>query len=195
MKMRNKRWAGLGLVVAAALTLSACYDDGYGYGGVSVGYGTGGYYDDYYGYPYYGYRYPVYGWYDGFYYPGRGYWVYDRAGHRHRWSDHHRRHWEGRKEQHRDHGNWQGRKHRDHGNWQGKPGNPQGMNRTPEGKSWRDRSWNRGQSAEGSGRSWGRGQSGEGGSRWSRGGGGDAAVQRPAPGPMGHVFRDRGRRD
>jgi hypothetical protein len=84
------------------LALSGCYEDGYGYGGISAGYGSGGYYG--YGDPYYGYG---YGWYDGFYYPGRGYYIYDRGGKRHRWNDHHRHHWEGR----RDHaGNWDGRR-------------------------------------------------------------------------------------
>ena len=70
------------LAIGAALSLGACaYDDGYGYGGLSVGYGSAGYYDDYYD-PwyddyYYGSRYgryqPYYGWYNGFYYPGTGY--------------------------------------------------------------------------------------------------------------------------
>lgn len=82
-----------------------------GYGGVSVGYGNNGYYDPYYdayGYPYggyggYGSRYygsgygSPYGWYDNYYYPGAGYYVYDRSGSRHRWNDAQRRYWEGRR--------------------------------------------------------------------------------------------------
>lgn len=82
-------------IASALLALTACaglagcaYP---GYGGVSVGYGSGGYYDDY---GYYGA--PYYGWYDGYYYPGAGYYIYDRGGHRHKWNDHHRRYWEGR---------------------------------------------------------------------------------------------------
>lgn len=101
-----KKLALTGLALGSVLALSGCYEDGYGYGGVSAGYGSGGYYG--YGNDYgYGYGYPGYGWYDGFYYPGRGYYIYDRGGKRHRWDDHHRRHWEGR----RDHaGNWDGRR-------------------------------------------------------------------------------------
>ena len=97
-----KKLAVAGLALGSILALGGCYDDGYGYGGVSVGYGHPGYYG--YGDPYYGHD---YGWYDGFYYPGGGYYIYDRKGHRHRWNDHHRRHWEGR----RDHaGNRDGRR-------------------------------------------------------------------------------------
>jgi hypothetical protein len=89
----------LGLAGAATLALGGCYDDGYGYGGVAVGAGSvygGGYgYDPYYdGYGYGGY--PAYGWYDGFYYPGTGYYVYDRGGRRQRWRDSDRRYWQGR---------------------------------------------------------------------------------------------------
>ncbi|MET0372522.1 MAG: hypothetical protein ABW039_14250 [Sphingobium sp.] len=98
-------WAGRkGLAIvglAGALALGGCaYDDGYGYGGVSVGtgyYAGGGYYDDYYGSPY-GYGPSGYtGWYDGYYYPGSGYYVYDRGGRRQRWNDGQRRYWEGRR--------------------------------------------------------------------------------------------------
>ena len=76
-----------------SLGLSACTTP-YGYSGVSVGVGNGGYggygYDGYgyggyggYGYPGYGdyggYGYPSYwGWYDNYYYPGTGYYVYRR---------------------------------------------------------------------------------------------------------------------
>lgn len=85
------------LALAAAFSLSACsYDDGYGYGGLNIGYGSAGYYDPYYGYGYGGYA-PYWGWYDNYYYPGTGLFIYDRFGGRHRWSDRHRRHWEGRR--------------------------------------------------------------------------------------------------
>ena len=106
------RLPAIALALAATLGLSACYEDGYGYGGLSVGYGDG-----YYGSPYYGgygYNSPYYGWYDGFYYPGTGYYVYDRHGSRHRWNDHHRRHWQDRS--HNWHGdrrsNWDGMRDR-----------------------------------------------------------------------------------
>src|SRR3546814_31102 len=79
--------------LAGVLALSGCYgyDDGYGYGGVSVG---SGYYGSSYYDPYYGGN---YGWYNGYYYPGAGYYVYDRGGKRHRWNKDHRRHWQGRR--------------------------------------------------------------------------------------------------
>jgi hypothetical protein len=80
----------------AAFALSACaYDDGYGYGGLSVGYGSPGYYNAGYGYG--GYGSPYWGWHDNFYYPGTGYYVYDRWGGRQRWNDRHRNYWEGRR--------------------------------------------------------------------------------------------------
>jgi hypothetical protein len=183
MTFRFKRLAGIGLALASALTLSACYDDGYGYGGVSVGYGSGGYYGEYGDHWYRGYG-PHYGWYDGFYYPGRGYWLYDRGGKRHRWNDHHRRYWEGRREQwrNRDHaGNW--RDHRRDGNWRGRDA------RAGENRGWRG---NRG---DGGGRQ--AAPSGEG--RGWRGNHGiserSGRVERPAPGPMGHVFDRRRSRD
>ena len=102
------------LALAAGLSLSACvYDDGYGYGGVSVGYGSAGYYDDYYD-PwdyegYWGSRYgnysPYWGWYNNFYYPGTGYYVYDRYRRPHRWDDNQRRYWTDRQRTFRGYGN------------------------------------------------------------------------------------------
>jgi len=88
------------LLVAATAALGACSTyDGYGYSGVSVGYGS----------PYYDY-YPssYYGWYDDYYYPGTGYYIYDRSGHRHRWNDSHRRYWESRRGQQNRRDNWSG---------------------------------------------------------------------------------------
>lgn len=89
MAWSGQRWlAAVGL--AGALALGGCaYDDGYGYGGMSVGSG-------YYGSGYYG---PSYysGWYNDYYYPGSGYYVYDRGGKRHRWNDGQRRYWEARR--------------------------------------------------------------------------------------------------
>jgi hypothetical protein len=87
--------------LASVLLLGGCAYDDYGYGGVNVGYGTG-YYDDY---PYGPYGYAPYGWYDGYYYPGNGYWLYDRRGTRHRWSDRQRQYWEHRRERSND---WKG---------------------------------------------------------------------------------------
>lgn len=80
-----------GLALAAGLGTTAC-TDGYGYSGVSVGYGVSDW-DPYYG----GYRGdPYWGWYGDYYYPGTGYYVYDRYNRRHRWDDRQRGYWEGR---------------------------------------------------------------------------------------------------
>ena len=107
-------WSGrrflAAISLAGAVALGGCaYDDGY-YGGVSVGSGYygGGYYDDYYGPAYYGSGYygPGYGWYGDYYYPGSGYYVYDRGGRRHRWNNDQRRYWEGRRNERGDH--WRG---------------------------------------------------------------------------------------
>ncbi|MDB5698902.1 MAG: hypothetical protein JWN69_1706 [Alphaproteobacteria bacterium] len=152
------------LVLAASCSLAACaYDDGYGYGGMSVGYG-GGYYGDYYdGYgdyydPYYGgYGYPSsYGWFGGYYYPGNGYYVYDRGGRRQRWDDNQRRHWEGQRDHAQRDGNWNGG-HRDgsqqqgnwnggqrdrtqrQGNWSGYSRNQSEVSRSAPRQGWRDR--------------------------------------------------------
>ena len=102
------------LLLAGSFTLAAC-NDGYGYGGMSVGYGAAGYcdprwddcyygggYDRYDRYGYGGYGYgsaydPWWGWYGDYSYPGVGFYIYDRGGRRHRWDDNTRRYWEGRR--------------------------------------------------------------------------------------------------
>jgi hypothetical protein len=85
------------LAATASLGLSACAYDGYG--SVGYGYGYGGYdpyyYDDYYPGSYYG-------WWGDYYYPGTGFYVFDRRGHRHRWNDDQRHYWEGRRHYRRD---------------------------------------------------------------------------------------------
>jgi hypothetical protein len=103
---------------SAALGGCAYGYGGYGspYGGVSVavGYGSGygGYGYDYGGYGYgsggycspygYGSRYgcvdPYWGWQGGFYYPGTGYYVYDRYRRPYRWNDRQRRYWSERRQ-------------------------------------------------------------------------------------------------
>lgn len=75
--------------IAGAAALSGCAEDGYGYSGVSVGYNAG------WGDPYWG-------WYGDYYYPGTGIYVYDSHRRRHRWDDHQRGYWEGRR------GSWRG---------------------------------------------------------------------------------------
>lgn len=95
------------LAATAAITLSGCAYNGL-YSGVSVGYGNAGYYDPYYGYGYgypgygysrlgYGYS-PYWGWHDSFYYPGSGFYVYDRYRRPYRWTDAQRRYWTIRRE-------------------------------------------------------------------------------------------------
>src|SRR5690554_8135295 len=84
------------LIALAALGLAGCstYDSGgYGYSRVSVGLAS---------------SYPYYGWYDGYYYPGTGYYIYDRSGSRYRWSDRHRRYWEVRRPSRGYRENWSG---------------------------------------------------------------------------------------
>lgn len=118
MSIINLKTAALAIV--AGVGLSGCAYGPYGGLGVGVGYGngyndpyynSGGYYSGGYGYPYgsgYGYGYPYgsgygypygygssyYGWNNGYYYPGTGYYVYDRYRRPHRWSDAQRRYWE-----------------------------------------------------------------------------------------------------
>jgi hypothetical protein len=108
MTMRIMSLRSAALAITAAVGLSGCSTYGlYGspYGGASVGYGGyDPYYDGYgygyspYGYSPYGYRSayygsPYWGWYDDFYYPGTGYYVYDRYRRPHRWSDSQRDYW------------------------------------------------------------------------------------------------------
>lgn len=161
----------------SALTLGGCaYDDGYGYGGMSAG--AGYYAGDYYGPA--GYGGPGYGgygggWYNDFYYPGTGYYVFDRGGRRHRWNDGQRSYWEARRQQYRA---------RDQAR------RPDG-NRNGDYRRWRDgrnqdRRVDRGPD--------GRGQRGDEGRRGWRA---DRQVNGAAPGaitrPDRPAFRDRGR--
>jgi len=116
MSVFNLKSAALALVTG--VSLAGCAYGPYGGVGAGVGYGnSNGYYDPYYnggyyngggyygagygGYPYgyggYGYGSPYYGWNDGFYYPGTGYYVYDRDRRPHRWTDAQRRYWERRR--------------------------------------------------------------------------------------------------
>ena len=159
--------AALGL--AGALALGGCaYDDGYGYGGVSVGSGYygGGYYDPYYSPGYYP---GGYGWYDNYYYPGSGYYVYDRGGRRHRWTDGQRRYWEGRRGNRPDDGRWRG-PDRD-GNWRDRDRNRPGTGNWNPPRRDANGNWTRPAPSRGDDRGPGRGSG-----RWR---GDDGA--RPAP--------------
>lgn len=81
--------------LSATIGLSACADGygyGGGYGGVGVGYASAPW-DPYYG----GYSGdPYWGWNNDFYYPGTGYYVFDRSNRRYRWNDQQRGYWQGR---------------------------------------------------------------------------------------------------
>lgn len=146
--------------IAGLMMLGGCATDGYGYGGVDVGYGSGYGYGAPYsgGYPYgygpYGYG----GWYDGWYYPGGGYYVYDRDGRRQRWNDRQRGYWEARRREHRGDGpRWNGGRpdgNPGDGRWSGRPRSDGG-----------DRNWNNPppRAPDGDGRGWN--------GRWQRNGG------------------------
>lgn len=107
MSARRLRLAAT--LLAGTLGLSACaYGDGYGYGRASVGYGSrycDPYWDDCYASAYD----PWYGWYGNYYYPGTGFYVFDRWGRRYRWSEDYRRYWEGRRQRWGDR-NWDDRR-------------------------------------------------------------------------------------
>lgn len=103
--MHIPRIFAVGLIGAAALGVSAC-TDGYGYSGVSLGYSSAGYYDPYYSY---GPR-SYFGWYGDYYYPGTGYYVYDRDRRPHRWNQGQRRYWYDRGR------SWRGERRQ---NWEG----------------------------------------------------------------------------
>lgn len=104
--MRIPSFRTAAIVLAAGIGLGGCAYSPFGYGsGVSVGYGNNGYYDPYYGgysgygygspYGYgsgYGYA-PYYGWNNGYYYPGSGYYVYDRYRRPRVWTEAERQYW------------------------------------------------------------------------------------------------------
>jgi len=107
--MNLKRLGLIGAVLGIGLATSAC-TDGYGYSGVQVGYGNGGYYGDPYGggygyadpYQVGGFGSPYYGWYNDYYYPGTGIYVYDQYRRPYRWNNTQQRYWQGRRN------NWRG---------------------------------------------------------------------------------------
>src|SRR3954467_3117347 len=158
--MVSPRLRNLVLIAAGAAGLSACadYGNGYGYGGMSVGYGTAGYCDPYYSDCYAGYGYgagygdPWYGWWGDYYYPGIGFFVFDSYGRRYRWNDNQRHYWEGRR------GHWGNRNWNDQ-SWQrwdgyrqqGGQGNWSGQNRNWNGGT---RNWQNGSQGQNGARGW-----------------------------------------
>ena len=152
------------ITLGAAFGLAGCstYHDGYGYGYGRVGMGYGGY------------SRPYYGWYDNYYYPGSGYYIYDRYGSRHRWNDQHRSYWESRRPSghHRD--NWSGyqQQHRNDGHAAASGGH-RARNDGHAAASGGHRSGNDGHRARSShGNSGGHGSQSHGGGGHSGGGGG-----------------------
>lgn len=106
--MNWKRFGLLSLLGGLSLGTAAC-TDGYGYGGVGLGYGSGYVADPYYAGDYYGdgwgggwggygagYGGLGYGWYNNFYYPGTGVYVYDRDRRPYRWNGAQQRYWQSR---------------------------------------------------------------------------------------------------
>jgi len=190
MSLFSPRSLALGVVGAATLALGGCYDDGYGYSGVSVGVGTGYYgapygYGGYGGYGYgdpyyasgYGYGYPAYGWYDGFYYPGNGFYVYDQGGRRFRMRDRDRQHWQGGE---RQAGNWPGRNGQPGMRPGGRPGDSRGNGRVtlPPGSPFPNRGWQVRGDQQGAGRP----QQGTGGRAAGRDGGANRQGGQPGAG-------------
>ncbi|MEJ5977212.1 peptidase [Novosphingobium sp. PS1R-30] len=129
--MKTRLFAAL--LAASAFGLSGCVTDDYGYGGVSLGYGTGygggGYYGD-----------PYWGWYDDFYYPGAGYYIYDRGGTRHRWNDRQRAYWEGRRGSRPGRNDWSGFRRDGNSAWRGQR-QPSGQGLTNEARQQRREAW------------------------------------------------------
>jgi hypothetical protein len=145
----------IALALTAGVAVSGCAYSDYGasggYGGVSLGYGGGGYYDGYGG----GFGSPYWGWSGDYYYPGTGYYVYDRYRRPYRWNDRQRYYWQQRRGQWRgDRGSgprWDGwdrpRPGYDRGDRRGFDG-PPGFQYVPRGSSQspgidRPRNWRR----------------------------------------------------
>ncbi|MGK6356318.1 hypothetical protein ACMGDH_13975 [Sphingomonas sp. DT-207] len=118
--MLFRRVSALGLLLALGLGTAACTEDGYGYSGISLGYGSPGYYD-------YAYSPSYYGWYGDYYYPGSGYYVYDRGRRPHRWNEGQRRYWETRRNA------WRGDRRWGRENWGDFGRDRRGAYRRPDG--------------------------------------------------------------
>jgi hypothetical protein len=123
--MNTIKIAIAGAALAAGFGLSGCVDDGYGYGGVGVGYDAA--YDPYYG----GFSAdPYWGWEGDYYYPGSGYYVYDRDYRRHRWTGAQQHYWQGRGQA------WHGRQTRPMWRDYGSHATPSAAARAPGGANF-----------------------------------------------------------
>jgi hypothetical protein len=110
-RIRARLAARLAVLGAATLGLSACYyDAGVGLGYYDDGYNYGANYncdpyspfDNYYDCDYRGGFYNIGyggGWYQDYWYPGYGFYIFDRGGRRFNMYDHHRRYWGQRRHQ------------------------------------------------------------------------------------------------
>lgn len=152
----GRAWKLGGIALGAAL-LSACTYDGYGGG---VNYRTSSYYscdpyaswtsyyscDNSYGFANIGYG---GGWYQDYYYPGHGYYVYNRAGNRLRMNDNYRRYWAQqrhdylRRDRHRGENRWTGRDQRPNRDWRDQRRDDDRRNDRWSGRRDDDRRWSR----------------------------------------------------
>jgi hypothetical protein len=136
--MRAKLAVRIAALGAATMGLSACYydagvglgyyDDGYSYYDDSYGCDPYSPFDSYYDCDYGGGFYNIGfggGWYQDYWYPGYGFYIFDRGGRRYNMHDNHRRYWGGRRhEWYREHhgrrGDHDGKGRRDgHRNYNG----------------------------------------------------------------------------
>lgn len=192
----GKAFLKIAALAAAGIAVSGCtYDMG-------LGYASDGYYDDYYDCDPYGgydsyyscdYGHGFYnigyggGWYDNYWYPGYGFYLFDRYGSRYPMRDNHRRYW----------GEQRHRWYREHRGRDGDAGRYQGRNRnytdnaTPGAIGWPER--NGGRVRDGDDRR-GRGEGRRGRNDQWRGGDGNGANAVPIPNPDDVRGRGDGRR-
>lgn len=182
----GKAFLKIAALATAGMAVSGCtYDMG-------LGYASDGYYDDYYDCDPYGgydsyyscdYGHGFYnigyggGWYDNYWYPGYGFYLFDRYGSRYPMRDNHRRYW-GEKRH-----NWyrenRGR-NRDDGRYEGRGRNYSG-NATPGTIGWPER--NGGRMRDGDDNRRGRGEGRRSRNDQWRGGEGNGANAIPTPNP------------
>ena len=97
----NKTFLKIAVLATASLGLSGCYETfgaSYGYDTAYDSYGCDPYdpYDSYYNCDYrYGFNNIGYGggWWDNYYYPGYGFYIFDRGGQRYQMRNHHHQYW------------------------------------------------------------------------------------------------------
>jgi hypothetical protein len=184
----RKTFLKLAALATAGMAVSGCtYDMG-------LGYASDSYYDDYYDCDPYGgydsyyqcdYGHGFYnigyggGWYDNYWYPGYGFYLFDRYGSRYPMRDNHRRYWgEQRHNWYREN---RGRDH-DGGRYQGR-GRGYTDNATPGTIGWPERNGGRMRDGDDNRRGRGDGQGQRHRNDQWRGGNGNGANAVPAPNP------------